>query len=71
MVHTMKVQISGVTCNACQKVISKRLKTIEDIQEVNVLLENGNTTILAVRVISNEEINQALAGTHYKVINSL
>lgn len=69
--HITKVQISGVTCNACQKVISKRLKTIGDIQEVHVQLENGNTTILASRPILNDEVNQALVGTHYKVIVNL
>ncbi|OGK37815.1 hypothetical protein A3F03_04685 [Candidatus Roizmanbacteria bacterium RIFCSPHIGHO2_12_FULL_41_11] len=66
-----KVQISGITCGACIKVIEKRLKRIDGINEIKVQLQNGDTDVVADRQISNDEINQALEGTHYKAIGNL
>jgi len=71
MVHTMNLQLSGLTCGACEKVISKRLQKIDGVQEVHVTSQNGETSITATRPISKEEVITALEGTHYKVINNL
>ena len=71
MVQTTRLQLSGLTCGACEKVISKRLKTIQDVDEVHVSSANGFASIIAKRVIDIQEVKSALQGTHYKVINSL
>lgn len=71
MVQTTKLQLSGLTCGACEKVISKRLQKIEGVQEVQVSSQNGVTSITASRPISKDEVITALEGTHYKVINIL
>ncbi|PIY71868.1 hypothetical protein COY87_03915 [Candidatus Roizmanbacteria bacterium CG_4_10_14_0_8_um_filter_33_9] len=71
MSQTTKLQLSGLTCGACEKVISKRLQKIEGVQEVHVSSQNGATSIIASRPISKEEVVSALEGTHYKVINNL
>lgn len=64
---SQKLQLSGLTCSACQKLITKRIMKIEGIKEVNVEL-NGKTEIDAQRNISQEEIMKALEGTEYKII---
>lgn len=71
MIHTTKLQLSGLTCGACEKVISKRLRKIEGVQEVLVSSQNGATSISASRPILKDEVISALEGTHYKVISSL
>lgn len=71
MVQITKLQLSGLTCDACEKVISKRLQKIEGVQEVHVTAQNGATSITASRSISKDEVVRALEGTHYKVINNL
>ncbi len=71
MVQITKLQLSGLTCDACEKVISKRLQKIEGVQEVHVTAQNGVTSITASRSISKDEVVRALEGTHYKVINNL
>lgn len=71
MIQTTKLQLSGLTCGACEKVISKRLQKIAGVQEVHVSSQNGATSITASRPISKEEVASALEGTHYKVINIL
>jgi len=64
---TQKVKISGLTCVACQKLITKRLKAIKGVQDVTVLL-SGETEIIAGKNISNGEITKALEGTKYLII---
>lgn len=61
-----KLQISGVTCGACQKVIGKRVSRIPDVSEVKVDL-SGATEIVAIRNISISEISKVLEDTHYKI----
>lgn len=71
MAQTTKLKLSGLSCGACEKVIAKKLQTIEGVQQVHVSAQNGNTSIIASRIISNDEVTQALQGTHYKVIKNL
>lgn len=70
MVQTSKFQLSGLTCGACEKVISKRLQAIGGVKEVHVSAENGAASIIASRPISTDEVTEALQGTHYAVINN-
>ena len=69
MLQTTKLQLSGLTCGACEKVITKRLKTIEGVQDVSVSAQSGQTSISATRFITNDEVTKALQNTHYKVIS--
>ncbi|PIV70808.1 hypothetical protein COZ40_01730 [Candidatus Roizmanbacteria bacterium CG_4_10_14_3_um_filter_39_13] len=71
MVQTTQLQLSGLTCGACEKVVSKRLQKIDGVQEIHVSSQNGSVSITAFRSISKEEVISALEGTHYKVINNL
>lgn len=71
MTQTTQFQLSGLTCGACEKIISKRLKTIEGVVDVQVSSLNGVTSVIASRTIDQQEIKSALQGTHYKVISNL
>lgn len=61
------IQITGLTCAACQKLITKRIMKIAGVDSVSVEL-SGNTDIVAVRAIANEEITKVLEGTQYKIV---
>lgn len=69
--QTSKFQLSGLTCNACERVISNRLKNIKDVTAVTVKSPDGLASVHASRIISMDEVIAALSGTHYKVISSL
>ena len=71
MTQTTRFQLSGLTCRACEKVITKKLQTIEGVLQVHVSAQNSNASIIASRLISKDEVMQALQGTHYKVIKNL
>ena len=64
---TQKIQLSGLTCGACQKLITKRIMKIDGVESVNVEL-NGKTDIAAKRNILNDEIKKVLEGTQYQII---
>lgn len=63
--------LSGLTCEACEKVITKRLNKIAGVSSVRVASQTGATSITASRSISKQEVTQALTGTHYQVVNNL
>ncbi|MBI4973590.1 heavy-metal-associated domain-containing protein [Candidatus Roizmanbacteria bacterium] len=69
MIQTTRLQLSGMTCGACEKVITKRLKTIEGVQDVSVSAQSGQTSISATRSITNDEVTKALQNTHYKIVS--
>jgi copper chaperone CopZ len=64
---TQKIKITGLTCAACQKLISKRISKIDGVENVDVAL-NGETNISAAKAISNKEIMNVLEGTQYQVV---
>lgn len=64
-----KVKLTGLHCEACKKIIAKRLKRIADVQEAMVDL-SGNTEIIAMRPITTPEVIEALQGTQYTIITN-
>jgi copper chaperone CopZ len=64
---TQKIKLTGLTCVACQKLISKRISKIDGVENVDVALD-GETNINAARAISNEEIMNVLEGTKYQIV---
>lgn len=67
---TTNIKLKGLTCSACQKVVEKRVKGIEGVEEVSVDLANGAVEIKGQRMIENQEIIKVLEGTDYKVAES-
>ncbi|KKQ01959.1 MAG: Copper chaperone CopZ [Candidatus Roizmanbacteria bacterium GW2011_GWA2_36_23] len=70
MSYLSNIKLSGVTCGACEKVIKSRLKAIQGVVEVKVNIGDGQTIISSSQQITKEEIKNALAGTHYQIINN-
>lgn len=61
------IQLAGLTCASCQKLTTKRIKTIADVEDVSVEI-SGETQIKAIREIADAEVKQVLKGTHYTVV---
>lgn len=64
---TQHVKLNGLTCEACVKLIQRRLQRLPQIKEVAVEL-SGQTRIVAEYEVTVEEIEQVLAGTPYQVV---
>lgn len=63
---TLNLKLTGLTCDACVKLIRKRLSRIADIADVHLDL-TGSLSIEAARNISKSEIEAVLAGMPYSI----
>lgn len=57
-----------MTCSSCEKIVSKKLKLIQGVEEVLAEAQTGNVTLSGSREIGQQEIVNALQGTHYSLI---
>ena len=62
------LQLSGLTCSACQKVAASRLKKIAGVQNVKVELD-GSGQISADREISEADVKKTLSDTPYNLVS--
>lgn len=70
MSQTTVLEIKGMHCGACEKVISKRLGKLPGVSNVKVSLNEGTAEIESEEKITLEEASSILTGTDYQVINS-
>ena len=64
---TTQFKLSGLSCEACTKIIKKRVGKLPDISEINVDIQ-GNLEIKADRDLDKKEVITALRDTDYKVL---
>ena len=63
---TSQFSISGITCEACIKLISRRVLPITGVKDIKISL-SGETAIIADRQIESVEISKVLGGTDYQI----
>ncbi len=56
-------------CQACEKVVTKRLATLPGVQEVTVDVANGTASVRSEQDLTPDSITGALQDTHYTVTN--
>ena len=67
--NTTKFQLTNLNCSACGKVSQMKISKIKDVRSVR-LEQDGNTAMgemEASREVPISELQDALAGTGYKV----
>lgn len=62
------VAVTGLTCSACEKIVTKKLKAVAGVVDAVVSKDSGTAVISATRDIPTGELIQALADTHYHII---
>ena len=63
-----KFKLSGLTCEACVKLASMRLKRLAGVESVTIKLTTGETEIIANHEISGKEAELVLAGSGYSIV---
>ena len=58
--------ISGMTCEACAKLTTKRIKNINGVLDAQVDLETKTANVEAERPITTQEINTAFGDSSYR-----
>ena len=61
-----KLKISGLTCEACERLSSKRIGRLDGVTAVTVSKDSGEALIEASRGLTAAEVNEALKDTAYR-----
>lgn len=67
-INMLTFTVTGITCEACLKLIKRRVNEIDGVMDLNLSRE-GVATLTARREIEITEIKKALEGTDYRVSN--
>lgn len=59
-------KLSGLTCEACEKLSAKRIGRIAGVSAVEVDKDSGRAEITADRAIDLKEVQDVLADTAYQ-----
>ncbi len=64
---SLNINLSGLKCNACVKLVKSKIGKIDGIKSVEVNL-TGETCIISERLVTRDEIKHALSGTDFGII---
>ena len=64
---SLNINLSGLKCNACVKLVKSKVGKIDGIKSVEVNL-TGETCIISERLVTRDEIKYALSGTDFGII---
>ncbi|TSC52409.1 MAG: hypothetical protein LiPW41_179 [Parcubacteria group bacterium LiPW_41] len=67
--NIINFKIEGLTCEACVKLVSSRIKRIPGIQDVKIDLSTGNASVTNIADFDLNIIKQSLVGTNYKIVD--
>lgn len=68
---TIKIQLSKLSCVACKKLTEKMISKIPGVMSVNTDLATSTSSICSEKDLSIDELNNALAGSEYRVLKIL
>ena len=63
----LQLQIEGMTCEGCVRAVRARLGEVPGVQDVQVDLASGQVRVLAEEAVTQARLEEALAGTAYRV----
>lgn len=66
--NIINFRLAGLTCEACVKLSTHRIKKIPGVQEVKINFASGETTVSSAGDIDLDLIRQSLADTTYNVV---
>ena len=64
----MKIKITGINCEACTKIIKKRLLTVPGVIDAQINLD-GNTNITTKQEVTLLQLQEVLHDTEYRITN--
>lgn len=65
--YTLNLKISGITCEACIKLIKKKVGRITGVKDIVIKDNNGQTLIVSDNELKISDIISSLEGLPYKV----
>ena len=65
--YILNLKISGITCDACIKLIKKKVGKVIGVKDVVIKENNGETMIVSENELKTSDIVSVLQGLPYKV----
>lgn len=66
--NDIKLKLTGLTCEACVKLVSNRFSKISGVRDVDINLISGETKVSSETNIDLAILENSLAGTHYSIV---
>jgi Cu+-exporting ATPase len=66
--NNINFKLAGLTCEACVKLVEKRLKKVPGVTDVNIDLASGNAQVSSVADLDPGILEESLAGTDYSIV---
>ncbi len=66
--NNINFKLAGLTCEACLKLVSRKLKKIPGVTSVKVDLASGETQVTSSGKIDLEILRKSLENTHYSIV---
>lgn len=65
--YNLNLKISGITCEACIRLIKKKVGKLNGVSDVIIKGNTGETTVISIRKLSVSDITSALSGLPYQI----
>lgn len=65
--NKLNLKISGITCEACIKLIKRKVGKLDGVTDVTVKDYDGETTITSIKKLNISDIISSLSGLPYQV----
>jgi copper chaperone CopZ len=62
-------QISGLSCEACVKLVTNRFTKVPGVLEVKIDLTSGQAQVFSEAKLDPTLLAQSLSDTHYSIVN--
>lgn len=67
--YKIELKLSGLTCEACKKLVSRMIKKIQGVSKVDVDL-SGNVEVVSNRQLILSEIEEVLRHSEFKILTN-
>lgn len=64
----LNFKLSGLTCEACIKLVRNRINKVPGVYKVSIDLATGNTRVCSENNLDLEVIARSLEGAHYSIV---
>lgn len=65
--NKLNLKITGITCEACIKLIKKKVGKLDGVSDIAIKDNNGETIITSINKLNLSDITSALSGLPYQV----
>lgn len=65
--YSLSIKISGITCDACVRLIKKKIGKLTGVTDVIIKNNNGDTSIFSTKELKVSDVSGALSGLPYTI----